>query len=156
MSIGGYRQEVLGGAQNHLDGLRGVREGRGVRVPPPSNLDPLKQSESLRYMVKGFGAPGGVDSRHAPIMPGLCAAGRVEILDSKGYMSSSCRAVLGGVAVVAYAVRRRYGSAIALAARAAKSANLSTDESVQLEIKGPRTGMVAMSVRYGSVRGNID
>ena len=57
MSIGGSRQYVLGGAQNHLDGLRSVGEGRGVRVPPPPNLDPLQQRKSLRHILKSLGAP---------------------------------------------------------------------------------------------------
>jgi len=57
MSIGGSDQDVLSGAQNHLNGLRIVREGRRVRVPPPPNLDLLEQRESLRHIVKGLGAP---------------------------------------------------------------------------------------------------
>src|ERR1700686_5013118 len=89
MNIGGYRQEVLSGAQNHLGGLRGVCDWRGVRVPPPPSLDPLKQRESLRYMVKSFVAPSGVDLRHSSIMPGLGGAGRVEVWESNRYMSRS-------------------------------------------------------------------
>ena len=54
MSIGGSRQDVLGGVQNHLDGLRSVCEGRGVRVPPPPNLDLLERRESLRHVVKSL------------------------------------------------------------------------------------------------------
>src|ERR1700686_1046486 len=88
MSIGGSRQEVLSGAQNHFEGQRGVCEGRGGRQPPPPNLNSLKQSESLRHMVKSFGAPSGIDFRHASIMPVLGAEERVKVLESKGYMSS--------------------------------------------------------------------
>src|ERR1700681_66538 len=88
MSIGGSRQEVLSGAQNHFDGHRVVCEGRGIRVPPPPCLNSLKQSESLRHMVKSFGAPSGIDFRHASIMPVLGAEERVKVFESKGYMSS--------------------------------------------------------------------
>src|ERR1700722_6760763 len=88
MSIGGGSQGALWGAQNHFDGHRGVCEGRGVREPPPPNLNSLKQSEGLRHMVKSFGAPSGIDFRHASIMPFLGAGERVKVLESKGYMSS--------------------------------------------------------------------
>src|ERR1700680_1341796 len=89
MRIGGVRQEVLSGAQNHLDGHHCVCEVRGVRVPPPPNLNSLKQSESLRHMVKRFGAPNGIDFRHVSIVPVLGAEERVNLLESKGYMSSA-------------------------------------------------------------------
>src|SRR5450631_1128456 len=88
MSIGGSCQDVLSGAQNHLDGLRNDCEGRGVPVPPPPNLDFLKQRESLRHMVKSFSVLSGFDFRHFSIMPVLAAAGRVEVWESKWYMSS--------------------------------------------------------------------
>src|ERR1700692_4774839 len=88
MSIGGSCQDVLSGAQNHLDGLRNDCEGCGVPVPPPPNLDSLKQRERLRHMVKSFGAPSGVDFRHFSIMPVRGAAKRVKVWESKGYISS--------------------------------------------------------------------
>jgi hypothetical protein len=88
MRIGGSRQDVLRGAQNHLDGLRCVCEVRGVSVPPPPNLDPLKSRESQRDVVKSFGAPGEFDFRHTSIMRVRRAAKRVKVLESKEYMSS--------------------------------------------------------------------
>jgi hypothetical protein len=87
-SIGGFRQEILGGAQNHFNGHCVICEGRSVLISPPPDLDPLKQSKSLRHMVKSFGAPSGIDSRHCKIVHVLGAAVRVEVWESKGYMSS--------------------------------------------------------------------
>jgi hypothetical protein len=79
MCIGGSRQDVVRGAQNHLDRLRGVGEVPGVCVPPPPDLDPLEARESQRYMVKSFGAPGECDFRHASIMRVRRAAKRVKV-----------------------------------------------------------------------------
>jgi len=91
MRIGGSCQDVIRGAQNHLDGLRSVCKVRGVSVPAPPDLDPLKSRESQRNVVKSFGAPGEFDFRHASIMRVWRAAKRVKVLESKRYMSSRRR-----------------------------------------------------------------
>jgi hypothetical protein len=97
MRIGGSRQDVVRRAQNHLDGLCGVCEVPGVSEPPPPDLDPLKSRESLRYLVKSFGAPGECNFRHASIMRVSREVKRVKVLEFKGYMSSwgSCGDVFG-------------------------------------------------------------
>jgi hypothetical protein len=77
MGIGGPRQDVARGAQNHLDGLRRVSEVPGVGVPPPSDLDSLKARKSQGYLIKSLGAPGECDFRHAAIMRVRRAAKRV-------------------------------------------------------------------------------
>ena len=79
MTICGSRQDVVRGAQNHLDGLRSICEVSGISVPPPPNLDPLKSREGQRHMVKSFGAPGEFDFRHASIMRVRRAAKRVKV-----------------------------------------------------------------------------
>jgi hypothetical protein len=79
MRIGGSRQDVVRGAQNHLDRLRSIGEVAGVSVPSPPNLDSLKSCESQSNVVKSFGAPGEFDFRHASIMRVRRAAKRVKV-----------------------------------------------------------------------------
>ena len=88
MRIGGSRQDVVRGAQNHLDGLRSIGEVPGVSVSSPPNLDSLKPRESQRNMVKSLGAPGEFDFRHTSIMRVRRAAKRVKVSESEEYMSS--------------------------------------------------------------------